>query len=223
MSELQLSIGRDPQADIVIQDSTVSKFHAVLTIRYYDDMEIEDSGSSNGTFINERRIKKSMLTAEDKLRLGDVKPDMKVFFDQIFEKYKASKNDFSREYLEMLLKFKKYQKQKDALINQPKGPVLMRIAITIVILGILGFFPDIIPNANMRFLLMASVSLISVLSSLVSPSVAKKNEALDKLRLKYEDILVCPKCKIRLINNNYTYYEGRKRCTNDKCDARYQV
>ncbi|MBK8516153.1 MAG: FHA domain-containing protein [Saprospiraceae bacterium] len=91
MSELQLSIGRDPQADIVIQDSTVSKFHAVLTIRYYDDMDIEDSGSSNGTFINERRIKKSMLTAEDKLRLGDVKPGMKVFLTRYLKNIKHPK------------------------------------------------------------------------------------------------------------------------------------
>jgi hypothetical protein len=68
---------------------------------------------------------------------------------------------------------------------------------------------------------MASVGIISLFTSIIGPSVAQKNEALDKLRFQYEDRLVCPKCKIRLIQNNYAYYEGRRKCINDKCNAIY--
>ena len=33
MNELQFSIGRDEQSDIVMQDKTISKHHAFLTVR----------------------------------------------------------------------------------------------------------------------------------------------------------------------------------------------
>ena len=221
MSELQISIGRDEGADIMISDPTISKLHAVLTIQYYDDITIEDIGSKNGTYINGQKIKKVKLLPNDTLRFGEYQVDMIPFFERIFDLYKKEKIDFSKEFNETLKIFKEYQKQKDSLINQPKGPVYMKVGITVIILAILGFFPDLVPNQNVRFLMMASVGLISVLSSVFGPSVAQKNEALDKLRLQYEDRLVCPKCKTRLIQNNYAYYEGRKKCINDKCNAIY--
>ena len=192
MNELQLTIGRDEQSDILFNDKTISKYHAMLTIYYYDDISIEDTGSKNGTYINDRQIKKGKLHGGDILRLGDYKPEMKVFFQQVFEKYRLKKTDFSREF-------------------------------ALIVISILGFFPGVIPNDNIRFLLMTSVGLVSILGNVIGPSASKKQQQLDKLRLEYEDKLVCPKCKIKLIQNNYSYYEGRKKCINEKCDAIYQL
>lgn len=221
MNEIRLTIGRDESSDLVFKDDTVSKCHALLTVHYYDDVEIEDAGSKNGTYINDRQIKKGKLHGGDILRLGNYKPEMKVFFQQIFEKYRTQKTDFSREYEEMLLKFREYQKQKDKLVNMPIGPLLFRIGLSVLVIAILGLWPDVIPDNNIRFLIMTSVGLVSIIGSVIGPSQSKKQEKLDKLRLAYEDKLVCPKCKIKLIQNNYSYYEGRKKCINDKCDAIY--
>ena len=50
-----LSIGRDPENDIVLAKSTVSRHHAVLT--FVDDRWlVEDRGSANGTFVNGERV-----------------------------------------------------------------------------------------------------------------------------------------------------------------------
>jgi FHA domain len=50
-----LSIGRDPENDIVLAKSTVSRRHAVLT--FVDGRwRIEDRGSANGTFVNGERV-----------------------------------------------------------------------------------------------------------------------------------------------------------------------
>lgn len=223
MNELQLTIGRDEQSDILFNDKTISKYHATLTIYYYDDISIEDTGSKNGTYINDRQIKKGKLHGGDILRLGDYKPEMKVFFQQVFEKYRLKKTDFSREFAEMMVKFDEYQTQKDKLINVPAGPIVLRIVLSLIVISILGFFPGVIPNDNIRFLLMTSVGLVSILGNVIGPSASKKQQQLDKLRLEYEDKLVCPKCKIKLIQNNYSYYEGRKKCINEKCDAIYQL
>jgi len=51
----QLTIGRGPENDIALEATTVSRRHAVLS---YTDGRwfVEDRGSANGTFVNDRRI-----------------------------------------------------------------------------------------------------------------------------------------------------------------------
>jgi len=51
-----LIIGRDPMSDIIINDPEVSRQHARLT-KIEDSFQIEDLGSTNGTFIEGKRLK----------------------------------------------------------------------------------------------------------------------------------------------------------------------
>jgi predicted component of type VI protein secretion system len=55
ISKPQMLVGRDPACDIVISDSEVSRRHARLVVRE-DACILEDLGSTNGTFVNGRRI-----------------------------------------------------------------------------------------------------------------------------------------------------------------------
>ncbi|MDX1686518.1 MAG: FHA domain-containing protein [Candidatus Promineifilaceae bacterium] len=50
-----VTIGRDPMADIVIADPEVSRQHARLT-RTAEGYEIQDLGSTNGTFVDGQRL-----------------------------------------------------------------------------------------------------------------------------------------------------------------------
>src|SRR5512140_594297 len=49
-----LTIGRASRCDVVIDSGSVSRHHANLTIG--GDVEIEDAGSSNGTFVDGARL-----------------------------------------------------------------------------------------------------------------------------------------------------------------------
>jgi DNA-binding winged helix-turn-helix (wHTH) protein len=51
-------VGRSRPADVVLRDSSVSRRHAMITIRH-EEFWIEDLGSTNGTFVNGRQIAKS--------------------------------------------------------------------------------------------------------------------------------------------------------------------
>jgi ABC-type multidrug transport system ATPase subunit len=65
----QYRVGRDPHADIVINDSRVSWRHAVLRVDR-DAWVLEDAGSTNGTFLGTRRVGKIEITQNCILRLG---------------------------------------------------------------------------------------------------------------------------------------------------------
>jgi len=62
-------VGRDPASDIVIDDSRVSWRHAVLRLEH-DCWLLEDSGSTNGTFVDSRRVHRMQITGPCVLRLG---------------------------------------------------------------------------------------------------------------------------------------------------------
>ena len=51
----RLTIGRSPDAEIFLDDVTVSRDHAVL-VRRSGEWFLDDSGSLNGTYVNRRRI-----------------------------------------------------------------------------------------------------------------------------------------------------------------------
>jgi predicted component of type VI protein secretion system len=66
-----LLLGRDPASDMPINDVEVSRRHARL-IAQANGYAIEDLGSTNGTFVNEQRIKTAVpLRPGDVVRLGD--------------------------------------------------------------------------------------------------------------------------------------------------------
>ncbi len=66
-------LGRDPSADLVINDSTVSRKHARLTIIEDGGVQVTDLGSLNGTQVNDRRISDTVpVKAGDTVAFGNV-------------------------------------------------------------------------------------------------------------------------------------------------------
>src|SRR5512144_1907562 len=68
----RFSIGRTPENDLVIEDPSLSRRHALIE-NFDGRFNISDCGSPNGTFINGRRVTRiSELCDWDVLTLGDV-------------------------------------------------------------------------------------------------------------------------------------------------------
>ena len=68
----QITIGRSPGNDVVINDPSVSRQHATL-LQTEQEIIVSDNGSSNGTFINGNRIKgEATLQKNDILKFGTV-------------------------------------------------------------------------------------------------------------------------------------------------------
>ena len=69
--EARESIGRGKENHICLSHPTVSKQHAIYYVKDGHSI-VEDIGSSNGTFVNGERIKKTILSSEDTLLIGSV-------------------------------------------------------------------------------------------------------------------------------------------------------
>ncbi len=65
--EGQLSIGRDPSNDLVVQGNHISRRHARFFIEN-GQLHIQDLDSSNGTYVNGERVKERSIFLGDKLR-----------------------------------------------------------------------------------------------------------------------------------------------------------
>ncbi len=68
----ETTVGRHPDADIFLDDVTVSRRHALLRI---DDegVAVGDNGSLNGTYVNGERVEERHLATGDELQVGRFK------------------------------------------------------------------------------------------------------------------------------------------------------
>jgi hypothetical protein len=68
----RMSIGRSPDAEVFLDDVTVSRNHALM-VRRKDGLYIDDLGSLNGTYVNRRRIESHKLEDGDEIQIGKYK------------------------------------------------------------------------------------------------------------------------------------------------------
>jgi hypothetical protein len=68
----RMTIGRSPEAEVFLDDVTVSRNHALL-VKRSDGLYIDDLGSLNGTYVNRRRIDSHKLATGDELQVGKYK------------------------------------------------------------------------------------------------------------------------------------------------------
>jgi len=65
------TVGRAPRADFVVDVALVSRLHCRLTAGD-QAVDVVDLDSTNGTYINDQRVKQGSLASGDRLRVGRV-------------------------------------------------------------------------------------------------------------------------------------------------------
>ncbi len=63
------SIGRGSDADILLDDITVSRIHATIE-RVADEYQVVDANSLNGTYVNRELVTRSTLNTGDEVQIG---------------------------------------------------------------------------------------------------------------------------------------------------------
>ena len=72
LPEGKLSVGRAPDCQVLLDNAAISRRHAELQVQG-DEVRLRDLDSVNGSWVNEQRLRGSVLLADgDMLRLGEV-------------------------------------------------------------------------------------------------------------------------------------------------------
>ena len=67
----ELAIGRDPMCEFQIEEYVISRRHARI-IKKWGGIIIEDLGSKNGVYVNNRKVKEEFLHDGDRIALGTI-------------------------------------------------------------------------------------------------------------------------------------------------------
>ena len=76
MGQEKFTIGRDPSADIMIPEASISRIHAEISLIGMDEVVFQDLQSSNGSYLvkgnKDERVTQGRLRHDEKLKLGNV-------------------------------------------------------------------------------------------------------------------------------------------------------
>ena len=72
------TMGRAARADFIVDAPLVSRLHCRVSLDARDRLDVEDLGSTNGTWVNGRKVKRAPLGAGDKLKVGRVEFVVKI-------------------------------------------------------------------------------------------------------------------------------------------------
>jgi pSer/pThr/pTyr-binding forkhead associated (FHA) protein len=67
------TMGRAPRADFVVDAALVSRVHCRFVLTDANELAIEELGSTNGTFVNGRKVTRVTLHHGDTLTVGRVR------------------------------------------------------------------------------------------------------------------------------------------------------
>ena len=62
-------IGRSPESDVLLDDITVSRKHALLK-KDGNDYRLHDAGSLNGSYLNGNIVEEAILSNGDRIQIG---------------------------------------------------------------------------------------------------------------------------------------------------------
>ncbi|MCC5945892.1 MAG: FHA domain-containing protein [Bernardetiaceae bacterium] len=80
MEEKRYTIGRKAPCDIIVSEPSVSSRHAVITLISSSVLLLEDLDSTNGTYVDNRQIKRKLILDKHKIRIGNANLDISRFF-----------------------------------------------------------------------------------------------------------------------------------------------
>lgn len=234
--EIEIKIGRDVEGPCVLNVPAsykkVSRRHASL-VWHDGTVSIEDNESSNGTFVNGRRIAKTKIKEDDIVCLGGKEAndecfqiDLKKIFDSCREKENAARTDYSKEFASVKQAYMDYQREvaeikKDAT-KKAQLPRLLTSLVPAVIGLLIAIFSK---NMSARIIAMSVGSVMSGVVGLLtmgksSSANEQMAEQITELQIKYQKDYCCPKCGMKYpFTTHWKKLEADGKCPNPKCNA----
>lgn len=233
------TLGRANDNDFVFPKADISSHHARLTLKDDKKILVEDLDSTNGTFVNSYRVRKSTITFTDELRLSEKTiVDLAAIFDLKTEKNidpvveKNDPLDYIAEFELLKPVWHNYQRSRvDIQKKFQRRTSLIRAGITFSPLVIwqvlqLTYVNNLDPSTDFqtlrfwqdKYIFFAVLgSTIAMFTTGMMSSVEKLTQLDEDFRVRY----VCPnpECRMQLGNVPWKSYLNQGKCF--RCGAKY--
>ena len=212
-----IKIGKAKDNDFIANDPHVSRHHARLRREDGGNLLLEDTGSTNGTFVNGAQIVKKRVTPTDHIRLGD------SYVLNLSEVLKYN-NDYSDEFAALKKVYDDYIQAKVKIQSSNQFKTRLFQSLPFALPGIVGVV--------IGFLGKGSPELfgISLLITICAPTVgiylgakqsAKIPQQLQDIANQFKIDYVCPKCGTFLGEIPWESLKNRKQCPVSSCKAKW--
>lgn len=215
-------IGNDnnPLNDIKIKDQSVSYDH----LEFYwknDVLFIRDLGSTNGTKKNGVRIRKTTVSKDDVIEIGENVFVGREFMRKVLPFKYQNRVLFYKEFEKLRPIFEEYSKNKLKISGQRK--VKIQIFRGLIILALLVVFFVASWKLNIPDSFRSLVTILGgTLGFVLGNKLFDEGHVVDKLsdlRTEYSHLLKCPKCQYDLIGKDYKHWKSLRKCP--KCQANW--
>lgn len=208
----EFTLGRSPDNDIVVENTVVGRKHLLISYKSENELVIEDLDTSNGTFVNQIRIKRKNVSPEDKVLLGSFELNSTFLFSETIKKVNESRTDFTREFSELKKIYENYEKKVNEIKNKSQVfPLIIRGFITLCAMAA-AFFT--ISDPQIRYPVMTGAGVLGGLVSAILQKDSKSKDLIDILTAELETVYKCPKCGKSLINRRWKHWALKKVCEN---------
>jgi pSer/pThr/pTyr-binding forkhead associated (FHA) protein len=66
------TMGRAKRSDFIVENFVLSRAHCRFTLSSSNELLVEDLDSTNGTFVNGRKVKRAVLATGDRVKVGRI-------------------------------------------------------------------------------------------------------------------------------------------------------
>jgi len=210
-------IGKAADNDIVIHNPYISRYHARLKVDGNNGIIIEDLDSTNGTYVNGKRIRTTIISPEDKILLGkDYVLDIPAAFKTI--------NDYSLPFSALKEVYDRYSEAKVKIQSRNMFKTRLIQTLPFALIGMSGLLISFIKSDYQGFF---GISLLVFLLApvtgiyMAARQSAKVPRQLSELANQFKIDYVCPKCGTFLGEIPWESLKNKKSCTVPNCKARW--
>jgi hypothetical protein len=201
------SIGRNPKSDIVINKESVSNEHAHLTV-LKEKWIIKDNQSSNGVWINRRRVLQAVVNKDDELLIANQKVELIKYLRINQGEVIGIKlpDDYTEQFADLMAIEKKYELENEK-VDKSAGFFMAGFRISFLVTAISGILIRMfIENGQLMYILISTIffGLISLFFFIQSNKALrlkdkKKKVLRDQIKIEY----ICPSCQNNLPDSTY--------------------
>ncbi len=180
MSREIVKIGRLPDNTLVVAYPKISSKHCQIKKVSDTGFVIEDLDSTNGTFVNSRRIKQTMIKPDDELKLADMVMDAKLVLSVFDMKTEVEKINYAdlKKHAEIHDDFLKLKKVYEKYVSDKKK---LMMGSNLTSTGL---------RAGLSLIPYVGTALGIVATGMTGTVQAKMYELDEKFKMEY----ICPVC-----------------------------